>query len=78
LDLVSVDFTGARGTAKNSSTTLGCLAHGFGCSAGQFVSLGDTDSFTDRDATYRRAFQKFESALDWSSGDGWSRLGNCD
>jgi hypothetical protein len=46
LDLVGVDFTGARGTANNSSTTHGCLAHGFGCPGGRFVFTGDTDSFT--------------------------------
>jgi hypothetical protein len=67
LDLVSVGFTGARGTANNSSTTHGCVAHGLGC---HYLFLGDTDSFTYAAATYRRAFQKFESALDWSGGDG--------
>jgi hypothetical protein len=80
LDLVSVGFTGARGTANNSSTTHGCLARGFNCPGSRSVVLGDTDtdSFTYPFATYRRAFQKFEGALDWSGGDGWSRLGHCD
>jgi hypothetical protein len=78
LDLVCVDFTGARGTANNSSTTHGCLAYGFGCPGGHFVFLGDTDSFAYPAASYRRVFQKFESALDWSGGDGWSCIGHCD
>jgi hypothetical protein len=48
LDLVSVGFTGARGTANNSSTTHGCLARGFNCPGSRSVVLGDTDtdSFT--------------------------------
>jgi hypothetical protein len=78
LDLVSVDFDGARGTASKSSTANGCLSHGFGGPGGRSVFLGDTDSFTYAAATYRRAFQKFESALDWSGSDGWSGLGYCD
>jgi hypothetical protein len=78
LDLVGVDFTGARGTTNNSSATHGRLAHGFGCPDGGFVFVGDIDSFTYSGATYRRAFQKSEGALDWAGGDGWSRLGHCD
>jgi hypothetical protein len=78
LGLVSVDFDGARGTASKSSTTSACLAHGFGFPGGGSVFLGDTDSFTYAAATYRCAFQKFESALDWSSSDGWSGFGYCD
>jgi hypothetical protein len=78
LDLFSVDFTRARGTPSNSSTTNGCLSHGVGCHGGRYLFLGDTDSFTYAAATYRRAFQKFESALDWSGSNGWSRLGHCD
>jgi len=77
LDLVSVDFDGAKGTAKNSSTTNGCLANGFSRGS-SFVFLGDADSFIYPAATYRCAFQKFESALDWSGGDGRSRLRHCD
>jgi hypothetical protein len=78
LDLVNVDFDGARGTASNSSATNGCLSHGVDCHGGRHLFLGDTDSFIYAAATYRRAFQKFESALDWSGSNGWSRLGHCD
>jgi len=42
------------------------------------ITHGGFDSFATSTATYRRAFQKSESALDRASSDGRSRLGHCD
>jgi len=42
------------------------------------ITQGGFDSFANSAATYRRAFQKSESALDRASSDGRSRLGHSD
>jgi hypothetical protein len=66
LDLVNVDFAGTRGTRNGSFATHGRFAHGFGRPNGGFVFAGDAGFFRYTGATYRRAFQKSESTLDWS------------
>jgi hypothetical protein len=42
------------------------------------ITRAGFDSFANSAATYRRAFQKSESALDRASSDGRSRLGHSD
>jgi hypothetical protein len=42
------------------------------------ITRASFDSFANSAATYRRAFQKSESALDRASRDGRSRLGYSD
>jgi len=43
------------------------------------ISFDDfTDSFDDSAPADRCTVQESESALDWSGGNGWSRLGHCD
>jgi hypothetical protein len=42
------------------------------------ITRASFDSFANSAATYRRAFQKSESALDRASSDGRSRLGHSD
>jgi hypothetical protein len=77
LDLVSFDFASTRGNATQPSPDNGGVAH----RDRAFILVCDADSFTYFTypaAAYRCAFQKFESALDWSGGDGWSDLGHCD
>jgi hypothetical protein len=74
LDLVSFDFVCPRGNATGAPFDRHCLAH---CNSA-FVFACDPDSFTDSAPTYRRTFQKFESALDRAGCNGRSRLGDRD
>jgi O-acetyl-ADP-ribose deacetylase (regulator of RNase III) len=74
LDLVSFDF--ASTTANFSDCR--CVIHGFAQRTCGFVFVSDPDSLANSATAYRRPFQKSESALDRSGGDGWSCLGHCD
>jgi hypothetical protein len=42
------------------------------------ITRAGFDSFANSAATYRRAFQKSESAFDWTRSDGRSCLGHSD
>jgi hypothetical protein len=74
LDLVNFDFASTRGNATRPSPDNGGVAD----RDRAFILVRDAHSFAYSATTYRRVFQKSESALDWSGGDGGSRLGHCD
>jgi hypothetical protein len=41
------------------------------------ITRAGFDSFANSAATHRRAFQKSQSALDWTGGNGWPGLRHC-
>ena len=79
LDFCRFNFIGSRGNATRS---LADQRHVAGSVARQYDSatffVANLDSFSERPAAYRRAFQKSESSLDRAGGNGWPRLGYSD
>jgi hypothetical protein len=78
LDLAKFEFAGTRGNTAKPCPDHWHIANGFGYCDRAVVIVCNTDFFANSAATYRRAFQKSESALDWPSSDGRARLGYCD
>jgi len=78
LDLANFEFAGTRGNTAKQCHDQGHIANGFAYCDLFLVVVCNTDFFANSTATYRRAFQKSESALDWPSSDGRARLGYCD
>jgi hypothetical protein len=74
LGLVSFDFGGTRGNANQPCSD----NRGFADRDDAFIIVHDPDSFANSTTTYRRPFQKSESAFDRSGSDGWACLGHCD
>src|ERR1043166_3892295 len=62
--------------ARANPADFRCVTHGFSGSTQSFVFRDDANSFADSTTTYRCALQKSEGALDWSGGDGRSRVGH--
>jgi hypothetical protein len=73
LDLVNSVFVSPRGNAR-ARPNRDCVAR----RKHAFAFACDGDAFADFATTFRRTLQKLKGALDWTSRDGWSRLGHCD
>jgi hypothetical protein len=78
VDFVDFDFNGARTDAVGQYPDGWHIAYGFVSPERTFVFFHDTDSFADSAPADRCTLQESESALDWTGGDGWSRLGHRD
>jgi hypothetical protein len=78
LDFVDFDFNGTRAHAVSQYSDRWHVAYGFISPKRSLVFFNNADSFADPAATHRCTFQEPESAVNWTGGDGWSRLGHRD
>jgi hypothetical protein len=77
LVFVDFDFDGTRAHAVSEYSDRQSVAYRFVFPKRAVVVFGNTDSFADAASADGCTFQKSQSPLDWTGGNGWARLGYC-